>query len=326
MARVLILGGTGWLGARIARNWQARGAEVVCLARGTSGRVPAGTRLVRADRTEAGAYDALTDHWDEVVELAYDPALVAPAVAALSERAAHWSLVSSVSVYARDDEPGADESAELVEPADPSRYPDAKVAAERVTAAAVGDRLLIARPGLIVGPGDPTDRFGYWPARLSRGGVVLVPVGAGRHVQVIDVDDLARWIVDAGAGAVTGSVNAVGPAVRFDDVLEAAASVSGFDGRFLRASDEELATHDVAFWAGPRSLPLWLPLEATGFAQRDDQAFRETGGITRPLRETLLRTLDDETSRGLGRPRRSGLTEAEEAEIVSAIHRARAQP
>ncbi|WP_306815851.1 NAD-dependent epimerase/dehydratase family protein [Microbacterium sp. zg.B48] len=155
MRRVLILGGTGWLGREIARDAVSRGAEVVCLARGRSGHVPEGARLIQADRTSPGAYDAVQSEWDEVVELAYEPSLVASAVDALAPRARHWTLVSSVSVYRTNDEVGADESAPLVEPHDLSRYADAKVAAERRSAAALGDRLLIARPGLIVGPGDP---------------------------------------------------------------------------------------------------------------------------------------------------------------------------
>ena len=170
--RVLVLGGTGWLGAEVVRAALTRGDDVVCLARGEGRDVPGGARLVRADRRAPGAYDAVAQaDWDDVVEISSDLALVTPALDALAARAAHWTLVSTVSVYARHDVPGADESAEVVVPCDLTQYPDAKVAAERATAARVpADRLLVARPGLIVGPGDPSDRFGYWPARLQRGG------------------------------------------------------------------------------------------------------------------------------------------------------------
>jgi 2'-hydroxyisoflavone reductase len=191
MRRILVLGGTAWLGHEIARAALDDGAEVVCLARGESGAVPAGVRLVTADRTAPGAYDALTGEWDDVVELSHDLGLVVPALEALAGRARHWTLVSTVSVYATNDEPGADESAAVVDPVDLTDYGQAKVAAERATAEHVGDRLLVARPGLIVGPGDPSDRFGYWPARLDHDGPVLAPTAAGRFVQVIDVADLA---------------------------------------------------------------------------------------------------------------------------------------
>ena len=114
--RVLVLGGTGWLGRTIVDELLAEGADVTCLARGTTGSVPEGARFVEADRALAGAYAQATGDWDEVIELASAPELVAPALDALADRAAHWTLVSTVSVYADNDEPGADESARLVEP------------------------------------------------------------------------------------------------------------------------------------------------------------------------------------------------------------------
>ncbi len=321
MRRVLVLGGTGWLGAAVVRAALADGADVVCLARGESGDVPVGARLVRADRREPGAYDALTGAWDEVVEIAYAPDLVTSALDALADRAAHWTLVSSVSVYARDDEPGADEAAAVVEPEDLTRYPDAKVAAERASAARLGDRLLLARPGLIVGPGDPSDRFGYWPARLHRGGRVLTPVPQGRSMQVIDVDDLAAWLVAAGRAGVTGPVNAVGTAVPLGDLLAEVAAVAGPDAELVPVDDATLLAHDVAYWAGPRSLPLWLPVEASGFARRDGSAYRASGGTERPLRDTIARVLADEVGRGVDRPRRAGLTPDEEREVLAAASR-----
>ncbi|MBO3094825.1 NAD-dependent epimerase/dehydratase family protein [Cellulomonas dongxiuzhuiae] len=319
MRRVLVLGGTGWLGSAVARAALADGAQVVCLARGESGDVPAGARLVRADRREPGAYDALAGDWDDVVEIAYDPALVTGALDALAERAQHWTLVSSVSVYARADEPGADESAALVEPRDLTAYPDAKVAAERASTARLGDRLLLARPGLIVGPGDPSDRFGYWPARLRRGGRVLVPTPEGRHVQVIDVDDLAAWLVAAGRDRTTGAVDAVGRPVPLADVLAEVRDAAASDAEVVPVDDATLLAHDVRYWAGPRSLPLWLPAEHTGFALRDGSAYLAAGGTLRPLRDTISRVLADEVARGVDRPRRAGLTPDEERGVLAAV-------
>lgn len=319
MRRVLVLGGTGWLGRAIAREAVAGGAEVTCLARGASGDVPAGARLVRADRTRPGAYDELRGEWDEVIELADEPALVRPALDALADRARHWTLVSSVSVYRRDDEPGADESAELVEPRDLAEYPDAKVAAERASAERVAGRLLVARPGLIVGPGDPSDRFGYWAARLHRGGRVLTPTTAGRRVQVVDVDDLAAWVVRAGGAATTGTVNAVGASRSFDDLLDVVRAVTGFTGTLVPAEDDWLTGHGVGYWAGPRSLPLWLPASASGFAQRSGARYRAAGGRERDLAATVERVLRDEVDRGTGRVRRSGLAAADEADLLAAL-------
>lgn len=317
MRRILVLGGTAWLGHEIARAALADGTEVVCLARGESGTVPDGARLVPADRTAPGAYDALTGTWDDVVELSTDLALVVPALEALAGRARHWTLVSTVSVYATNDEPGADESADVVDPVDLTDYGQAKVAAERATTEHVGDRLLVARPGLIVGPGDPSDRFGYWPSRLALGGRVLAPTAAGRFVQAIDVADLAGWVVRAGAAGTTGTVDAVGDVHPFADVMVQARAVSGAESEIVEAADAWLLDRDVRWWAGPRSLPLWIPVEESGFAQRSNRAYRASGGEVRPLDETLRRVLDDERHRGLDRERRSGLTLHDEAALLA---------
>lgn len=319
MRSVLVLGGTGWLGREVARSLAAAGDDVVCLARGESGVVAEGVRLIRADRRLPGAYADLPGEWDDVIELAYEPTIVDSALDTLAERAAHWTLVSTVSVYARNDEPGADESAAVVEPRNLAQYPDAKVAVEQRSAAAVGDRLLIARPGLIVGPGDPTDRFGYWPARLLRGGEVLAPTSGGRFVQVIDVADLASWLAGAGRRDVTGTVNAVGEVHPMDEFFRQASAATGFTDDLVGVDDETLLANDVRYWAGPRSLPLWLPAADTGFAQRDGSSFLATGGSRRPLRETLERTASDEATRGIARIRRAGLTPAEESAVLRSL-------
>jgi len=319
MRRVLILGGSGWLGRRIAERALESGDEVTCLARGESGPVPEGARHLRVDRRDTGAYDVASGDWDEVVELAHAPDLVRPALAGLARTAAHWTLVSSVSVYADADQPGADETAALVDPTNPDRYADAKVLAERTSADALGDRLLIARPGLIVGPGDPSGRFGYWPARFGRGGTVLAPETEGRFAQVIDVDDLSAWLHRAGANGITGPVNAVGDVIPFAELLSTAASVAGVTGDLLHADDETLLAHSVDYWAGPESLPLWLPASAVGFCQRSSSAYRRSGGTATPLGETMRRVLDDELARGAERTRKSGLDPRRERQIIESL-------
>ncbi|WP_412872318.1 NAD-dependent epimerase/dehydratase family protein [Curtobacterium flaccumfaciens] len=315
MRRVLVLGGSGWLGRTIVDELLSEGADVTCLARGVTGGVPEGARFVQADRALPGAFEQATGAWDEVIELAHAPELVAPALDALADRTAHWTLVSTVSVYADNDEPGADESARLVEPKDPSEYADAKVLAERTTRLRLGSRLLVARPGLIVGPGDPSDRFGYWPARFDRGGPVLVPTTAERFVQVVDVVDLAAWLVRAGRDGFVGTVNAVGAPVPMQDFFRCVAEVTGFDDELVAVEDAVLRAHDVAYWAGPRSLPLWIPVSESGFAQRSAMAFTDAGGVTRPLRDTVVRVLEDERARGTDRERRAGLTPTAERTI-----------
>ncbi|TFD52234.1 NAD-dependent epimerase/dehydratase family protein [Cryobacterium frigoriphilum] len=327
MTRTLILGGTAWLGREIAKQLVARGADVTCLARGEAGQFARGVTSIRSDRRAAGAYDAVTGDWDEVIELSYDSDLVAGALEAVADSAKHWTLVSSVSVYTSNTEPDADEAAAVFEPTDPADYGHAKVAAERATAAALGDRLLIVRPGLIVGPGDPTDRFGYWASRfaLVANEPVLVPEADGRAAQIIDVRDLAGWLIDAGDHGLTGVVNAVGRQRDFGVVLAAAAVVAGFSGELVSATDEWLAAHGVNYWAGPRSLPLWLPRRDNAFAQRGRSALLAAGCTERMLAQTLADVLADERTRGLDRVRRAGLTRAEEALLLATLRASRAR-
>ena len=324
MTAVLVLGGTGWLSGRVARGWVDQGADVTCLARGGRS-APDGARLVRADRDLPGAYDAVADRdWDEVVDISSDAAHAASAVAALADRAAHWTYISTISVYADSDTPHADETAALLEPAQPGDeydYGRAKVAAEASVRSALGYRAAIVRPGLIVGPGDQSDRFGYWVARFALAGdePVLTPEPQGIGVSVIDIDDLADFIVAVGRERWTGIANAVGGGMPLATVLADARAVAGHTGAMVAASDEWLAARDVSHWAGPRSLPLWLPRELVGHWSRSNAAYRLLGGRLRPLRETLVRTLADERSRGLDRERRSGLSRSEELALLAEL-------
>ncbi|WJL95318.1 NAD-dependent epimerase/dehydratase family protein [Microbacterium sp. ET2] len=327
MTNVLILGGTGWLSGRVARAWVDAGARVTCLARG--GRpAPEGAELVIADRSNPGAYDAVARReWDEVVEISSAPEHVSSAVAALAAVSHHLTYVSSLSVYAANDVVGADEAADVSAPLRPGEeydYSRAKAAAEASVRDVFGDRAAIVRPGLIVGPDDPTDRFGYWVARVALAGVepVLTPTLAGRMSQVIDVDDLAAFLVACGAARLPIVANAVGDPMPFRTLVDTAREVASHRGDLVEADDEWLVAHDVQFWMGPRSLPLWLPSDMPGFATRSNTAYRAAGGPLRDLGDTLRRTFADETARGLDRERRSGLTRAEEEELISARRRA----
>jgi 2'-hydroxyisoflavone reductase len=322
MTKTLILGGTGWLGREIATQLVESGGEVTCLARGESGAAADGVRLIRVDRNDTDAYDAVrTDAWDDVIELSSESRFVEGALAHLAAAASHWTFVSTVSVYASHAVPGADESAELLEPLAEGDYGQQKVAGEQASLAALGDRLLIARPGLIAGPGDASDRFGYWVGRfaLAGDGPVLCPVAEGREVQVIDVRDLAAWIIRSGHDRLVGIIDAVGDRHPLGEVLDAAADRAGYAGSRVEASDEWLDGRGVGHWAGPRSLPLWLPAEASGLMQRDNSAFRSAQGVLRSLASTLADTLVDERRRGLERARKSGLTRDDELALIGQI-------
>ena len=321
---VLILGGTGWLSGRVAKAWVDAGARVTCLARG--GRpAPDGADLVIGDRAEADAYAAVAAReWDEVVDVSSRGGHVADAVTALGDRAGHWTYVSTVSVYRDADVVGADETAALLEPAGPEDADDygrQKVAAEEALRRVRGRGLAVVRPGLIVGPGDPTDRFGYWVGRfaLAGGEPVLAPARADLRVQVIDVDDLTDFVVSLGRGRRDATADAIGDSHPFHGFAELARAAAGHTGDVVRADDAWLRAHDVAYWAGPRSLPLWLPADMPGFATRANATYRAAGGGIRPLADTLARTLADERARGLDRPRAAGLTRAEELDLLAGL-------
>lgn len=324
MTSVLILGGTGWLSGRVAQRWLAAGAEVTCLARG--GRAaPHGARMVTADRDDPSAYLALTDRdWDEVVEISSRAAHVAAAVATLADRAGHWTYVSSISVYAEATTIGADESAAVLDPAVPGDaydYGREKVAAELTVRSGLDDRVAIVRPGLIVGPGDPTDRFGYWVGRfaLAEEGPVLVPSAPQLSVQVVDVEDAADFAHAVGRDGWRGTANAIGDPLPFGAFAEAAARSAGFRGVVHAAPDDWLLAHGVAHWMGPRSLPLWLPADMPGFSSRSHATYRAAGGTFRAWDDTLARTLADESARGLDRDRAAGLSREDELGLLAEL-------
>jgi 2'-hydroxyisoflavone reductase len=322
MTDVLVLGGTGWLSRRIAERWRGAGASVTCLARGGR-QAPYGTALVVGDRDAPDAYDGVTGReWDEVVDISSNPLHVAAALDTLAPRARHWTYISTISVYASNETPGDDEGAELLMPADPGEdedYGRAKARAEASVRSALGHRAAIVRPGLIVGPGDPTDRFGYWVGRfaLAANGDVLVPDSADRGAQVIEVDDLADFLQAVGRERWTGVVNAVGDPVDLGLLLAEARDVAGHTGSVVTASDTWLEEREVAYWMGPRSLPLWLPADMPGLWTRSNAVYRLLGGRMRPLRTTLERTLADERDRGLERERRAGLSRSDELDLLT---------
>jgi 2'-hydroxyisoflavone reductase len=236
--------------------------------------------------------------------------------------------VSTVSVYADDATPGQHARTAPLHPplaagadeTDQNNYSFNKVACEQAVAEAVGDRSLVVRAGLIVGPGDPSDRFTYWPARLARGGEVLAPGAADEPVQLIDVRDLAAWLVASTERRLTGILDGIGPAITRGQLLASAAEGVGTEPELIWVPQDFLTAHGVNPWSGPRSLPLWLPLpEYGGFMTRDVADAARAGLTMRSLAQTAADTFEWDRTRP-GRQLRAGLAAAEETALIAAWH------
>lgn len=325
--RILILGGTRFVGRTTAAEAVARGHEVVCAARGQAGAAPDGARLVKVDRdTPDGLAPLAGERFDAVVDVApISFPWVRRALDAFGADAGHWTFVSSISAYAHPDrvddalmpprEEHHDRSKVLT---DPDAYGSIKVASENAVLEAMGERAFIVRAGLITGPGDEHDRFGYWPARLSRGGRVAVP-GVDHLSQYLDVGDLAAWIVGAAEKGTAGVVDGIGPAQPVLDLIRGIAEAVGSDAELVPVPEPVLVEQKVQPWAGERSLPLWLPETHRGMCARDAGPALAAGFSPRPLAEAAVRALEHERALGLDRERKAGLTPAAEAEVLAAL-------
>jgi 2'-hydroxyisoflavone reductase len=322
--RLLVLGGTVFVGHAVAAAALRRGHEVVCAARGTSGGVPAGAKLVPVERDTPDGLAALAgERFDAVVDVAkISYPWVRDAVRALGPTAAHWTFVSTISVY-------ADLTAvtdRLLEPLfedgrdDLAKYGGIKVASEQEVREHLGDRAFVVRPGLITGPGDGSDRFGYWPGRFARSGQVLVPADEGELSQHIDVRDLADWIVTASENRLVGTHEAIGPSRPLADVLDWIRELVAPAGtEIVLASSKQLADNDIRPWAGPRSLPLWLPAEDVAYTSRDTAGPVAAGLTFRPFEDQVRGALATEEELGLDRERKAGLTLAQEREVLDRL-------
>ncbi len=295
--KLLMLGGTRFLGRHLATQALARGHTLTLLHRGRSsaGLFPEAEHRI-ADRD--GDLAALAHgEWDAAIDTsAYFARQVRAMAATLAGRVGHYQLVSTISVYAAFDAPGTSEDAPLQTLPDPdvqevsgATYGGLKALCEAAAMAGFEGRCLVPRPGLIVGPHDPTGRFTWWVQRLQRGGEVLAPGNPATPVQFIDARDLAAWMLLQAERGSTGVFNLNGPDKPLTmGRLLAAAQATLNPAATLRWVDEAFVlAQGVAPWS---DMPVWLPRESAAMHQVSVARLQATGLVCRPLADTLRDT------------------------------------
>lgn len=299
--KLLILGGTRFLGRHLAEQALQRGHQLTLLHRGRSGPAlfPEATHLLAERDGDLSVLDEGT--WDAVIDTsAYVPRQVRAAAARLAGRVGSYQLVSTISVYGDIKEPGLSEDAPLALLADPATetvdgdtYGGLKALCEQAALSAYGRACLIARPGLLVGPHDPTGRFTWWTTRLQRGGEVLAPGEPGAPVQFIDARDAAAWLLMQAERQGAGVFNLTGPCPPAEAPLTMGAFLE--TGRWVVNPAAYLTWADEAFLLREKvepwsDLPVWVTRESAGLQQVDIRRAVAAGLQCRPLEQTLADT------------------------------------
>ena len=296
---ILVLGGTGFLGPHVVTAALARGHTVTLFNRGKThpGLFP-GVEKLLGDRD--GHLEALANRsWDAVVDPSgYVPRLVKASAELLAPRIKHYVFISTISVYAKQDVRNPDESLPVATIADPSdedskaHYGALKALCEQAASAALPGRVANLRPGLIIGPGDPTGRFSHWPTRLAQGGEVLAPGDGSTPVQYIYGRDLGAWIVRVIEDGTVGTMNALGPGapVTMRQVLEACNHALGDKATLTWVDADFLDRQGVAGWS---ELPMWLDNKGDylGFGTLQNTKAVKAGLVFRPIADTARDTL-----------------------------------
>ena len=335
--RLLVLGGTQFLGRHVVEAAIARGDEVTVFTRGRRAAPKGASALVgdRDPRVGDGLRALESGTWDAAIDTSgYVPRIVDASARLLARRVRRYVFVSSISAYAKLAAPGVDEDAPLAPLDDPSsedvarHYGALKAACERVVSDVLAERATIVRPGLIVGPLDPTDRFAYWPARFvhphllgDRGPFAVVPDPPSRPVQFIDARDLATFLLDLAARHVGGTFNAASrPGTgSFGELIAACVDAAAKPPEPLWIAEATLAAFHVTPWVG---LPLWIPAteaDSAGLAQVSVVRAERAGLRTRPLAETVRDTAAWVAARDVAGTWQQVLSDARERQIVSAV-------
>ena len=328
---ILIIGGTRFLGRHLVDSALARGHEVSLFNRGkTNPNLFPQLETIIGDREHD--IKKLSDRaWDAVIDVAgYLPRIVGVSAVGLERGVSRYVFISSISVYPDSDlhKIGIDESDpvgkledESVEEITGETYGPLKALCEKTILDLYGERGLIVRPGLIVGPNDPTDRFTYWPVRVAKGGDVLAPEKPEVPVQIIDVRDLSDFIINLIEENASGIFNATGPdyELTFGTMLETCKQVSRSNAKFHWASVDFLKQNEVSEWS---DMPVWVPdNEANaGFSRVDISKGIKAGMKFRPLEDTVRDTIAWANSRPADHEWRAGLQSEKEQALLRLLH------
>jgi 2'-hydroxyisoflavone reductase len=338
--RILILGGTGFTGPFQVKYALSRGHKVTVFNRGRThpGELPKEAEQLIGDRN--GKLEALKGRqWDVVVDVPTTlPVWVRDAAEVLKGNVDRYVFVSTISVYANVSKPGADETAPLLkyEGADAMKetsqtlrasnfalYGPLKALSEAEAEKWFPGKTLIVRPGLIVGPGDESDRFTYWPVRVARGGEVLGPGNPSDPVQFIDARDLAEWIIRMAEQGTTGAFNATGPKSKMGigEMLSGIKKATNSDAQFTWADADFLAAQKVQPWS---DMPVWVPPRGDegGFSTISIKRALAKGLTFRPLNDTTQATLEWFRKQTAERQSKlhAGITPEREKEVLAAWH------
>ncbi|WP_138758348.1 NAD-dependent epimerase/dehydratase family protein [Modestobacter altitudinis] len=291
--RLLVLGGTHFLGRHVVTAGLERGHEVATFTRGVSGAPPDGVRALHGDRDDPAALPAALEGWapEIVVDTSCQTRTAAENAAAALSGVAGYAFVSSLNAY-QNWPPGpiGSEDEEPTWQTDDRGYGQDKAHAERVLGAALGERFLTARAGLIVGPFDPLYRLGWWLDRIAAGGRVVVPANTAQPIALVDARDLAGWLVEAAERGLAGPVNTTGPTgmTTLGGLLDTCREVTGSDAEWVPVPDADLLAVGVEEWV---HLPLWLAPETARTAwDVDTSRARELGLPSRPVRDSVADT------------------------------------
>lgn len=323
--KMLIIGGTRFLGRHLVNSARARGHEVTLFNRGkTNPDLFRRVKTIRGDRETD--LNQLSGQWDAVIDTCgYLPRVVRMSAEALKDKIGCYVFISSISVYASFKKIGIKESDEVGTLADESveeitgeTYGPLKALCEKVVQELYGTQSLIIRPGLIVGPHDPTDRFTYWPLRIAKGGDVIVPDRPDAMTQIIDARDLADFIIHLIEQNVYGVFNVASNPITLNTIFETCKRISKSNANFKWAPVDFLEKNNVAPWS---DMPAWIPEvgDDAGVSHVDNSKAIRAGLTFSPLTDTIKAIYDWEFERPAGYEMKAGLKPEREKELLELL-------